>query len=58
MGTSATTTAYELGTAVQSFMGTLTDVSLDFMTQSALITGLVIAFFIFTVLYWLRGKLF
>ena len=57
MGSSATTTAAALGTGIETLMGTLTTVSLDFMTQQTLITAVVIASFIFMFLYWLKRKI-
>lgn len=52
----ATSSATALGTGVGSFMDTLTSVSLAFMTNSTLITALVIAGLVFGVLYWIKSK--
>jgi len=53
-GTAARSSA--LGTGVGSFMDTLTSVSLAFMTNSTLVTALVIAGLVFGVLYWVKSK--
>jgi len=52
----ATTTATALGTGVSSFMDTLTSVSLAMLTNSTLVTAMVIASIIFAVLYWIKNK--
>lgn len=52
----ATSSAAALGTGVGSFMDTLTSVSLAFMTNSTLVTALVIAGLVFGVLYWVKSK--
>lgn len=52
----ATSSAVALGTGVGSFMDTLTSISLAFMTNTTLVTALVIAGLVFGVLYWIKGK--
>lgn len=52
----ATSTATALGTGVGSFMDTLTSVSLQLLTNSTLISAMVIAGIVFSVLYWIKGK--
>lgn len=52
----ATSSASQLGTGISSFMDTLTSISLAFMTNSTLVTALVIAGLVFGVLYWIKGK--
>lgn len=52
----ATSSAVALGSGVGSFMDTLTSVSLAFMTNSTLVTAMVIATLVFAVLYWIKRK--
>jgi len=52
----ATSSAAALGTGVGTFMDTLTSVSLAFMTNSTLVTAMVIAALVFAVLYWIKNK--
>lgn len=52
----ATSSAVALGTGVGTFMDTLTSVSLAFMTNSTLVTAMVIAALVFAVLYWIKNK--
>lgn len=52
----ATSSAAALGTGVGSFMDTLTSISLAFMTNTTLVTALVIAGLVFGVLYWIKSK--
>jgi len=52
----ATSTATTLGTASQSFLDTLVNVSLVFLLNNALITAGIIAMFVFGVLYWIKSK--
>lgn len=52
----ATSSAQALGTGVGTFMDTLTTISLAFMTNTTLVTALVIAGLVFGVLYWIKSK--
>jgi len=52
----ATSSAAALGTGVGTFMDTVTSISLAFMTNTTLVTALVIAGLVFGVLYWIKSK--
>ena len=52
----ATSSATALGTGLGSFMDVITSVSLAFLTNSTLVTGLVVMAMIFSVLYLIKRK--
>lgn len=52
----ATSTATALSTGVTNYLDTLVDISLAFITNDSFVTAMIIAMFVFGVLYWLKRK--